>query len=176
MASASYPNEPLDEKPASPVAWAYVNDLGECEEIQWGGEQFDDPDVIPLYKTPDIARRKVMVKIKALEWGRACPVPDGAWSKTYLQQRIGHHGLGRYAGSYTVQEMEPGGAWGWWCTWTSDRLPEGVELTEEAARKACQNDFEARIRSVLIQPEGDAVLEEEAGTLADANSKQKPLP
>ena len=34
-----------------PVAWMYVNDDGECEQIEYG-EPFDDPSVTPLYTTP----------------------------------------------------------------------------------------------------------------------------
>jgi hypothetical protein len=30
------------------VAWVYVNDEGECEQIDYG-ESWDDPDVQPLY-------------------------------------------------------------------------------------------------------------------------------
>lgn len=89
------------------------------------------------------------VGVKALAWGEVRRVPDAAWSETTLRQRIGHHNLGPYAGSYSVQEMEPGGAWGWWNTWTADRYPDGVEPTEKAAMGAAQADFEARIRSVL---------------------------
>jgi hypothetical protein len=36
---------------AKPVAWAYVNPDGECEQIEWG-PVFDDPHVIPLYALP----------------------------------------------------------------------------------------------------------------------------
>lgn len=39
-----------------PVAWAYVNDDGECEEIAWGGAQLamrHHPEVTPLYTRPD---------------------------------------------------------------------------------------------------------------------------
>jgi hypothetical protein len=39
------------EAKAEPVAWAYVNLDGECEEIQWG-PVFEDPDVTPLYASP----------------------------------------------------------------------------------------------------------------------------
>ena len=34
-----------------PVAWAYVNPDGECEQIEWG-RVYDDPHVIPLYASP----------------------------------------------------------------------------------------------------------------------------
>jgi hypothetical protein len=39
------------EAKAEPVAWAYVNSDGECEEIEWG-PVFEDPDVTPLYASP----------------------------------------------------------------------------------------------------------------------------
>ena len=34
-----------------PVAWAYVNSDGECEQIEWG-PVYDDPHVTPLYAAP----------------------------------------------------------------------------------------------------------------------------
>ena len=34
-----------------PVAWMYVNDDGECEQIEYG-PVFDDPGVTPLYNAP----------------------------------------------------------------------------------------------------------------------------
>ncbi len=89
------------------------------------------------------------VKVKPLTWGEERRVPDAAWSKTMLRQHIGHHNLGPFAGSYSVQEMDAGGAWGWWNTWTSDRYPDGVEPTLEAAKAAAQADFNARILSAL---------------------------
>ncbi|MBZ9973464.1 hypothetical protein LB517_27935 [Mesorhizobium sp. BR1-1-12] len=89
------------------------------------------------------------VKVKALEWGEERHVPDAAWSSTMLRQRIGHHNLGPFAGSYSIQEMEPGGAWGWWNTWTAERYPDGVEPTEKAAKAAAQSDYEAQILSAL---------------------------
>lgn len=92
------------------------------------------------------------VKVKPLEWTDSGSVPDGPWSETYLRQARGHHNLGRYAGSYTVQEMEAGGKWGWWNTWTSDREPEGIEDTIDEAKAAAQTDFERRILSALIHP------------------------
>ena len=39
------------EAKAEPVAWAYVNPDGECEQIEWG-PVFDDPHVTPLYASP----------------------------------------------------------------------------------------------------------------------------
>ena len=39
------------EAKAEPVAWAYVNPDGECEQIEWG-PVFDDPHVTPLYALP----------------------------------------------------------------------------------------------------------------------------
>jgi hypothetical protein len=40
-----------------PVAWAYVNEDGECEQIEYG-EPFNDPDVTLLYTTPPAAKRQ----------------------------------------------------------------------------------------------------------------------
>jgi hypothetical protein len=37
---------------AKPVAWMYVNEDGECEQIEQGTEGCDDPDVQPLYTAP----------------------------------------------------------------------------------------------------------------------------
>jgi hypothetical protein len=34
-----------------PVAWAYVNSDGECEQIEWGGLP-NDPSITPLYLHP----------------------------------------------------------------------------------------------------------------------------
>jgi len=34
-----------------PVAWMYVNEDGECEQIEYG-PVFDDPGVTPLYTAP----------------------------------------------------------------------------------------------------------------------------
>ncbi|MBZ9984981.1 hypothetical protein LB521_27995 [Mesorhizobium sp. BR-1-1-8] len=96
---------------------------------------------------------KAGVQVKALEWGEIRHVPDAAWSETMLRQRIGHHNLGPFAGSYSIQEMEPGGAWGWWNTWTAERYPDGVEPTEDAAQAAAQADYESRIRSALASPQ-----------------------
>ena len=39
------------EAKAEPVAWAYVNPDGECEQIEWG-PVLDDPHVTPLYASP----------------------------------------------------------------------------------------------------------------------------
>lgn len=107
--------------------------------------------LVSLTSPPKAAR----LRVKPLEWRAQTHVPDVPWSETLLLQRIGHHNLGRYAGSYSVQEMSPGGKWGWWCSWTSDREPEGVEDTEEAAQAACQADFVARISTVLLPPTAD---------------------
>jgi hypothetical protein len=35
-----------------PVAWVYVNEDGECEQIEYGTDGCDDPDVQPLYTAP----------------------------------------------------------------------------------------------------------------------------
>ncbi len=35
-----------------PVAWVYINEDGECEQIECGTEGCDDPDVQPLYTAP----------------------------------------------------------------------------------------------------------------------------
>jgi len=40
----------LKEK-QEPVAWMYVNEDGECEQIEYG-PVFDDPGVTPLYTAP----------------------------------------------------------------------------------------------------------------------------
>ena len=86
-------------------------------------------------------------KIKKLEWGGYCPVPsDDGFS---VKQRIAKKPLGEGAGAYVVQEVAPGGQWGWWNTWIAWREPDGVEASEEAAKAAAQADFEARIRSAL---------------------------
>ncbi len=100
------------------------------------------------------------VRVKPLRWVYQGKVPAEAWGDNVLRQFIGHHDLGRYAGSYCVQEREPGGSWGWWCTWTSNREPEGIKPTEDAAKAACQADFERRILSVIASdasPRGEAV-------------------
>ncbi|TPK59067.1 MULTISPECIES: hypothetical protein [unclassified Mesorhizobium] len=108
----------------------------------------------PLYLASSRAEPTVKagVQVKALEWGEIRHVPDTAWSESMLRQRIGHHNLGPFAGSYSIQEMEPGGAWGWWNTWTAERYPDGVEPTEDAAKAAAQADYEARILSALATP------------------------
>ena len=41
----------LAQSKQEPVAWMYVNDDGECEQIEYG-EPFDDPSVTPLYTAP----------------------------------------------------------------------------------------------------------------------------
>ena len=45
------------EAKAEPVAWAYVNPDGECEQIEWG-PVFDDPHVTPLYALPPAPESK----------------------------------------------------------------------------------------------------------------------
>lgn len=35
-----------------PVAWVYINEDGECEQIEYGSEGCDDPCVTPLYTAP----------------------------------------------------------------------------------------------------------------------------
>lgn len=126
-------------------------------ELAVEGERADLWDVIEINVSDLRAALSALdalaepAKVKALVWRDESTVPDGPWSDVRLRQSIGHHNLGRYAGSYTVQEMEAGGVWGWWCTWTSDREPEGVELTKDAAQAAAQVDFERRILSALTQ-------------------------
>ena len=39
------------ETEQEPVAWMYVNEDGECEQIEYG-PVFDDPGVTPLYTSP----------------------------------------------------------------------------------------------------------------------------
>jgi len=41
----------LAQPEPEPVAWMYVNEDGECEQIEYG-EVFDDPSVTPLYTAP----------------------------------------------------------------------------------------------------------------------------
>ena len=44
----------VEEKPKrehEPVAWMFVNEDGECEQIEYG-PVFDDPGVTPLYAAP----------------------------------------------------------------------------------------------------------------------------
>jgi hypothetical protein len=43
------PRSYLDEQ--EPVAWMFVNEDGECEQIEYG-PVFDDPGVTPLYTSP----------------------------------------------------------------------------------------------------------------------------
>ena len=92
------------------------------------------------------------VAIKRLDWLAPSRVPAEAWGEANLKQRVGHHHLGQFAGSYSIQELEPGGMWGWWCSWTCTRFPAGVEHTEQAAMAAAQADFEARICSMIELP------------------------
>jgi hypothetical protein len=35
-----------------PVAWVYINEDGECEQIEYGTDGCNDPDVQPLYTAP----------------------------------------------------------------------------------------------------------------------------
>jgi hypothetical protein len=44
----------LSDTALEPVAWAYVNTDGECEQIEWGDPP-DDPSIIPLYARPEPA-------------------------------------------------------------------------------------------------------------------------
>lgn len=89
-------------------------------------------------------------KVKPLEWTDYRKFPDEPWSETMLRSRIGHHNLGRYAGSYSVFETAQGGPWGWKCSWISDREPEAIFPTEAEAIDAAQADYASRIRSALI--------------------------
>ena len=41
----------LAQPEQEPVAWMYVNDDGDCEQIEYG-KPFDDPSVTPLYPAP----------------------------------------------------------------------------------------------------------------------------
>jgi len=43
--------EALQSQEQEPVAWMYVNDDGECEQIEYG-EVFNDPNVTSLYTHP----------------------------------------------------------------------------------------------------------------------------
>ena len=47
-----------------PVAWMYVNEDGECEQIEYG-EVFDDPYVTPLYTAPPQPQGPVIDKTMA---------------------------------------------------------------------------------------------------------------
>ena len=44
------------EREAEPVAWAYVNSDGECEQIDWGSSDLaamaGEPGITPLYTHP----------------------------------------------------------------------------------------------------------------------------
>jgi hypothetical protein len=40
------------EQAEKPVAWMYVNTDGECEEIEYGQCEFDDPSIQLLYTAP----------------------------------------------------------------------------------------------------------------------------
>lgn len=37
-----------------PVAWVYINEDGECEQIEYGSEGCDDPAVQPLYALDEV--------------------------------------------------------------------------------------------------------------------------
>jgi len=92
--------------------------------------------------------------VKPLEWvyvGRVVDKPSDP-NSLVRQYRGCHSHFGRYGGSYSVQEIEPGGRWGFWNTWTSDREPEGVFPTLHEAKAAAQADYEARILSALAHP------------------------
>ncbi len=45
-----------------PVAWMYVNDDDECEQIEYG-EPFDDPAVTPLYTHPSVIDKSAATRI-----------------------------------------------------------------------------------------------------------------
>ena len=47
-----------------PVAWVYINEDGECEQIEYGSEGCDDPCVTPLYTAPP---RKPWVGLTGIE-------------------------------------------------------------------------------------------------------------
>jgi hypothetical protein len=57
------------QKQSEPVAWMYVNDDGECEEISYGMPYIQDPDIQLLYTTPqtkplsDEEIEQVMMKV-----------------------------------------------------------------------------------------------------------------
>jgi hypothetical protein len=125
-----------------------LNDIADLPQMAEGGidEQIIELEDSIAALEAQLAER---VKVKALEWEDSGFVPDKAWGDACLKQARGHHHLGRYAGSYTIQEIEPGGWWGWWNTWTSDRDPEGVGRTKDEAKAAAQADYESRILSAL---------------------------
>ena len=39
-----------------PVAWVYINEDGECEQIEYGSEGCDDPAVQPLYALDEVTK------------------------------------------------------------------------------------------------------------------------
>lgn len=41
-------------KALKPVAWVYINEDGECEQIEYGSEGCDDPAVQPLYALDEV--------------------------------------------------------------------------------------------------------------------------
>jgi hypothetical protein len=44
--------QPEQAEKQESVAWVYVNEDGECEQIEYGTDGCDDPDVQPLYTAP----------------------------------------------------------------------------------------------------------------------------
>jgi len=73
------PRSYLDEQ--EPVAWMYVNEDGECEQIEYG-PVFDDPGVTPLYTSPPkrewvglTAEEVQEIHLKEPHWGNfACAI------------------------------------------------------------------------------------------------------
>ncbi len=128
--------------------------------LDWTIERSVKASAAGGYKSPpEIATTSTAkadaTRVKSLEWGEDHPYPDAPWSKTYLHQRIGHHNLGRYAGSYSVFEC-PDGKWGWATTWDdTPRVLTGSFGTEAEAQAAAQADYEQRILSAL-QPASSA--------------------
>lgn len=59
----------LAQPEQEPVAWMYVNDDGECEQIEYG-EPFNDPSVTPLYTSPPSIEAVVLAERAACE--KAC--------------------------------------------------------------------------------------------------------
>ena len=55
-----------------PVAWAYVNTDGECEQIEWG-EPYDDPHVTKLYTHPAPRREVTVEEVAAM-------IEESMWS------------------------------------------------------------------------------------------------
>ena len=42
----------LAQPEQEPVAWMYINEDGECEQIEYGTDGCNDPDIQPLYTAP----------------------------------------------------------------------------------------------------------------------------